>query len=163
MASSNRHVASSSAKGAPPPSTGGKRKSGAGGGSQSNGVVKSLYRPRAGEDPLTAKRFKFMSLADRLREVDVSATFKTAEQDAEQPPEEVGSFFNQKLIDLRDMDLSGPFRQFDREVAPLVASLNLLLFNRDQVVALFAKYLAEPGSLAQASLLRYLTALPCAH
>ena len=69
------------------------------------------------------------------------------------------SFFQQRLEELRELDLSEAFVSAARTLTPMVQTLPLLLFNKEAVLNLLLAGIRVPGTLALGSLLSLVAAL----
>lgn len=74
-------------------------------------------------------------------------------QTVDDEPDEHGSFFYEALEEWKDLNLTRNFKDFHKEIRPLVKSLPSIIYHKDQIVDILEKHLKVKDSLALDGLL----------
>ncbi|KAJ3146142.1 U3 snoRNP protein [Geranomyces variabilis] len=97
-------------------------------------------------------RFRFQAQSERVQTVNIDVTRRVRRAwEAEEP--EHGSYLIEGLDRWQEINCTGPFTLFVREVRPFAMSLVMILQQKDTIVAILLKHLAEPSRLAVEPLL----------
>jgi U3 small nucleolar RNA-associated protein 20 len=70
-------------------------------------------------------------------------------------PDEHGSFFYEALENWKDLNMTRNFKDFYKEITPLVKSLPSIIYHKEEIVNILEKHLKSKGSLALDGLLEY--------
>ncbi|KAJ3175962.1 U3 snoRNP protein [Geranomyces variabilis] len=97
-------------------------------------------------------RFRFQAQSERVQSVNIDVTRRVRRAwEAEEP--EHGSYLIEGLDRWQEINCTGPFTLFVREVRPYAMSLVMILQQKDTIVAILLKHLAEPSRVAVEPLL----------
>lgn len=72
-------------------------------------------------------------------------------------PDQHGSFFYEALDEWKDLNLTRNFRDFAKEITPLVKSLPSIIYHKEQIISILEKHLKVKDSMALDGLLEYVT------
>lgn len=92
----------------------------------------------------------FKTRVERIK-VDVVRRSKVVDDE----PDEHGSFFYEALEEWKDLNMTRNFKDFAREMTPLVKSLPSIIHHKDEIVNILEKHLKVKDSLALDGLLEY--------
>lgn len=70
-------------------------------------------------------------------------------------PDEHGSFFYEALVEWKDLNMTRNFKDFAKEMTPLVKSLPSIIYHKDDIVNILEKHLRVKDSMALDGLLEY--------
>jgi U3 small nucleolar RNA-associated protein 20 len=70
-------------------------------------------------------------------------------------PDEHGSFFYEALEEWKDLNMTRHFKDFVKEMQPLVKSLPSIIYHKEEIVNILEKHLKVKDSLALDGLLEY--------
>ncbi|TPX60594.1 hypothetical protein PhCBS80983_g01757 [Powellomyces hirtus] len=105
-----------------------------------------------------SNRFRFQPFRERVKSVKIDITHRIVRQH-EQTEGEDGSFFIEGLDRWQELNCTGHFTLFLRDVRPFASSLVQILYHKDVIVETILKHLLVPSSLALEPLLDLITAL----
>ncbi|KAJ3024120.1 U3 snoRNP protein [Thoreauomyces humboldtii] len=103
-------------------------------------------------------RFRYQSFRERVKSVKIDVTHRVV-QHYEKVEEEDGSYFVDGIARWQDLNCTGHFTQFLRDVRPLSSSLVQLLHHKDTIVRIILRHIEVENSLAWEPLLDLTTCL----
>ncbi|KAG0957866.1 hypothetical protein G6F61_002202 [Rhizopus arrhizus] len=104
-----------------------------------------------------ANRFKYQSFKSRVDRIKVDVVRRS--RLVEDEPDEHGSFFYEALESWKDLNMTRHFKNFIREISPLVKSLPSIIHHKDTIVDILEKHLKVKDSMAYDGLLDLVTKL----
>ncbi|KAI8646706.1 armadillo-type protein [Parasitella parasitica] len=104
-----------------------------------------------------ANRFKYQNFKTRVELLKVDVVRRSRVVDDE--PDEHGSFFYEALMEWKDLNMTRNFKDFAREITPLVKSLPSIIYHKDTIVSILEKHLLVKDSMALDGLLDLVTKL----
>ncbi|KAI8994575.1 armadillo-type protein [Pilobolus umbonatus] len=104
-----------------------------------------------------SNRFKYQNFKTRVERIKVDIVRRSGIIDDE--PDEHGSFFYEALLGWKDLNMTTHFKEFAREITPLVKSLPSIIHHKDTIVDILEKHLKVKDSLALDGLLDLVTKL----
>ncbi|KAK4515117.1 proteasome regulatory particle base subunit rpn10 [Mucor velutinosus] len=104
-----------------------------------------------------ANRFKYQTFKTRVERIKVDVVRRSKVVDDE--PDEHGSFFYEALMEWKDLNMTRNFKDFAKEMTPLVKSLPSIIYHKDDIVNILEKHLKVKDSLALDGLLDLVTKL----
>ncbi|OBZ87321.1 U3 small nucleolar RNA-associated protein 20 [Choanephora cucurbitarum] len=104
-----------------------------------------------------ANRFKYQTFKTRVERIKVDVVRRSKLVDDE--PDEHGSFFYESLLEWKDLNMTRNFKDFAKDIQPLVKSLPSIIYHKDTIVDILEKHLKVKGSMALDGLLDLVTKL----
>ncbi|CAO3621216.1 unnamed protein product [Mucor hiemalis] len=77
-------------------------------------------------------RFKYQTFKTRVERIKVDVVRRSRVDDDE--PNEHGSFFYEALDEWKELNLTRHFKDFRKEITPLVKSLPSIIYHKDEIV-----------------------------
>ncbi|KAI7894165.1 armadillo-type protein [Mucor mucedo] len=104
-----------------------------------------------------SNRFKYQTFKTRVERIKVDVVRRSRVVDDE--PDEHGSFFYEALEQWKDLNMTRHFRDFGKEITPLVKSLPSIIYHKDEIINILEKHLKVKDSMALDGLLDLVTKL----
>ncbi|KAI8059768.1 armadillo-type protein [Thamnidium elegans] len=104
-----------------------------------------------------ANRFKYQTFKTRVESIKVDVVRRSRVVDDE--PDQHGSFFYEALDQWKDLNCTRNFKDFAKEITPLVKSLPSIIYHKEQIISILEKHLKVKDSMALDGLLDLVTKL----
>ncbi|KAI7902962.1 armadillo-type protein [Cokeromyces recurvatus] len=102
-------------------------------------------------------RFKYQSFKTRVERIKVDVVRRS--RIVEDEPDYHGSFFYEALLQWKDLNLTRHFKDFLKEITPLVKSLPSIIYHKETIITIFEKHLQVNESMALDGILDLITKL----
>ncbi|KAI9478566.1 MAG: hypothetical protein EXX96DRAFT_601338 [Benjaminiella poitrasii] len=102
-------------------------------------------------------RFKYQSFKTRVERIKVDVVRRS--RIVEDDPDQHGSFFYEALLEWKDLNLTRHFKDFAKEITPLVKSLPSIIYHKETIITVFEKHLQVNESMALDGILDLITKL----
>ncbi|KAI8977543.1 armadillo-type protein [Mycotypha africana] len=102
-------------------------------------------------------RFKYQTFKTRVERIKIDVVRRSRLIDDE--PDEHGSFFYEALLNWKDLNSTRHFKDFSREIQPLVKSLPSIIHHKEQIINILERHLQVQESMALDGILDLITKL----